>query len=515
MLLAAGVFLLYAGRHLTFFYDEWNFILDRRGSSLSTYLAPHNGHPSLLPVAIYKALFATVGLRHYIAYRIVLTLLHLICAALLYVLAERRLGRWLALLPVALLLFLGSAFQPLLAPFNISYLGSVAGGLGALRLLDAPATAARRQSAARDAAAAVLLALALASSGIGIPFLLAVAVLLIATRSSWRRLWIVAAPAALFGLWYLGWGTSEPIGGVTSAPSYVAKAAAGAVGGIAGVNPYTVGAGLTIAAVIGLGAALVWRRSRTLTPLLLSAATGALSFWALAAIARADFADPTASRYVYIGAVFVLLIGAQAAAGARPNPAIIALSCVLAAVAIGLNVNNLRNGERGLRGADEAVRTALSAVQIAAPVVEPGFMPYPPAAPQITAGPYLAAVSQLGSPAYSLPELTRLPESQRSLADSVLIQAERLRLRAGRPCRQSRRPIVDLTLPPGGRLVLRAAVPGGVRLLVRRFGDEYLAVTGRVAAPGEAMVLALPADLAPGQPWHVRNPDPARYRPCA
>ena len=35
----------------------------RRGGSLSTYLRPHNGHFSLVPLAIYKLLFATTGIR--------------------------------------------------------------------------------------------------------------------------------------------------------------------------------------------------------------------------------------------------------------------------------------------------------------------------------------------------------------------------------------------------------------------------------------------------------------------
>src|SRR5436305_3106217 len=46
LLFAAAVVLLYAGRHLTFFYDEWDYVLGRRGSSVAAYLDPHNGHLS-------------------------------------------------------------------------------------------------------------------------------------------------------------------------------------------------------------------------------------------------------------------------------------------------------------------------------------------------------------------------------------------------------------------------------------------------------------------------------------
>ncbi len=71
----------YAGRHLTFFYDEWAFILTRRGGGLGTYLDPHNGHLALFPVIVYKVLFATVGLRHYTPYRVVEIALHLLAAS--------------------------------------------------------------------------------------------------------------------------------------------------------------------------------------------------------------------------------------------------------------------------------------------------------------------------------------------------------------------------------------------------------------------------------------------------
>ncbi|HEV3055238.1 MAG TPA: hypothetical protein VGX45_11335, partial [Solirubrobacteraceae bacterium] len=135
----ACAIVLYAGRHLTFFYDEWNFILLRRGGSLSTYLDPHNGHLSLFPVAIYKLLFKLVGLRHYWPYRAVLVALDLASCVLLYALGARRIGRWLAIAPALLLALIGSAYQDLLWPFQIGFLGSVAGGLGALLVIEARA----------------------------------------------------------------------------------------------------------------------------------------------------------------------------------------------------------------------------------------------------------------------------------------------------------------------------------------------------------------------------------------
>jgi hypothetical protein len=38
------VYLGYLSRHLTFFYDEWDYIFGRRGWSLEVIIAPHNNH---------------------------------------------------------------------------------------------------------------------------------------------------------------------------------------------------------------------------------------------------------------------------------------------------------------------------------------------------------------------------------------------------------------------------------------------------------------------------------------
>src|SRR5262245_56489806 len=81
--LVLGAALYYvAGRGLSFFFDEWTFILQRQPNSADAFLAGHNGHLSLVPVLVYKALWSTVGLRHYGPYRLVDVALHLVCVSL-------------------------------------------------------------------------------------------------------------------------------------------------------------------------------------------------------------------------------------------------------------------------------------------------------------------------------------------------------------------------------------------------------------------------------------------------
>jgi hypothetical protein len=535
--LMAGAAILYlvAGRHLTFFFDEWDFVFGRRGESVGTYLAPHNGHLALFPVIVYKVLFALVGLRHYVAYQIVLVALHLLCCALMYVLVRPRLGPWVALIPVGLLLFLGSAWQDLLWPFQIGFLSSVAGGLAALALLE-------RRTAKTDALGSAALVWSVTGSAVGIPFVVACAALLVAQRSGLRRLWVVAVPAVLFVIWYLGWGTSEHVtsASVLGAPQYVVDAAGAAAGGIAGLSSEW-GPPLAVAALVVITTALRRRRAR-IQPLLIGASLGVITFWALSAVARADFADPTASRYVYVGAVFIMLLAAESFAGSTVSfgwgaaGAILLIGCVVA------NVSELRTGERGLRAADDSVRASLAAVQLASPVVSSNFVPEPTNAPQIAAGPYLAAVRSLGSPALTPQEVMRAPESVRAHVDRVIEQAERLvpapallpprtvapptvvaaygaKLTTMASCQRVRPTAatasVDVRASPGSSIVVSTARGSGAAIYLRRFASSFGEPALASVPSGTSVGLRLPADDARQLSWEIQVVAPDPFVVCA
>src|SRR5580704_12648571 len=59
LLVGTGGFLYYIARGTTFWFDEWDWIAYRRGSDVGTFLRSYNGHFSLIPIAIYRLLFAT------------------------------------------------------------------------------------------------------------------------------------------------------------------------------------------------------------------------------------------------------------------------------------------------------------------------------------------------------------------------------------------------------------------------------------------------------------------------
>ena len=501
MLAVAGIAVLYAGRHLTFFYDEWSFVLTRRGRGVNTYLDPHNGHLVLFPVVVYKVLVALFGLRHYWPYRLVEVALHLLCCWFVYVLARRRLGPTVALAPLALILFMGTAWQVLLWPFQIGYIASVTGGLGALILLEGERP--------RDAVVAALLTWAVVSSGVGLAFVVACAVWLLAHRDPWRRFWVVVVPLVVFGIWYLGWSSGDHTStdALLGAPQYVASAAAAAVAGIAGLDA-SWGPALVVAFLLAAVASWRLRARGEPTPMLLALLAGALTFWILAAATRATSGDPASSRYLYVGAAFILVGASEVGFGSRLTGLWALLAGLLVVGAVISNLHTLRAGERGLRQSDTSVRTAFAAVEIAAPIIAPGFQADPVNAPQALAGPYLAAVRDLGSPALTPRELLRAPQSEQLHADSVLEQAEQLAVppAAAAPCRQSAGPqrVAETVAPPGTLVHLAVGRGGPATVSIRRFDPGVSPQPFATLPTASAATVRLPRDRAAGIPWHVR-----------
>src|SRR4051812_13880592 len=121
----AAALLLYETRGLIFYYDEWDFLLTRRGWGARVLLAPHNEHPSLVPILVWKAWWTLFGTSHYLPYRLLIVAVHLATCVGLYFVARRRVGAWWALVPTLVVAFLGPAFEDLLWPFQIGFIGPV------------------------------------------------------------------------------------------------------------------------------------------------------------------------------------------------------------------------------------------------------------------------------------------------------------------------------------------------------------------------------------------------------
>lgn len=311
--LVASVAILWLARSFTFYFDEWTFILSAPDWTWATYLQPHNVHPVMLTRAIYAALFATVGLHSYLPYMGVLLALHAASVVLLFEVVRRRAGDLVGLGAAALLIVLGAGWEDLLWAFQIQFIGSVACGLGMLLALQGQP---RRRNLFL---AAALLTASLMFSGVGLFFGVAAAVQLAATPGRRRDLLWLAPVAVALGAWFLAFGRSAaPITPPSFAdiaaalPLYVIWGLGASAGGLIGVGG---SAGLAVLALAGLAVAVGWRRAGKVDAFGLGIAAGLVTFYAVTGLVRVQFGyeQSGASRYSYPGAVFWLLLLADAA----------------------------------------------------------------------------------------------------------------------------------------------------------------------------------------------------------
>ena len=431
LLVGTGGFLYYIARGTTFWFDEWDWIAYRRGSDVGTFLRSYNGHFSLIPIAIYRLLFATVGLASYGPYRAVAVIAHLVCGALVFVYARRRIGSYLALCAAALILLLGAGWQDVIWPFQMAWLISLAAGLAALIMLD-------RRDRTGNVAAACLLGVSLASSGVGVVFALGLVVDVGLVRRRWRDAWIVAAPLALYGLWWLTYQGGTTLSPARLVPRFVADSAAAAVGGLAGATAPRPTSLVTMSgelltwgrplAVVAL-ALIIWRLIRVWppSPRVVTLATMLGAFWVLTAFTRASIiggSQAWQSRYVYVAALLLVLLAVELLRGISVSRPVALLIGAGVAVAVVLNVANFRNAAFDLRATAKITRADLGALEIGRPLAAPDYVLRGlPGSPflAIRADAYFAAAKAFGTPASTPTQIAADPDGARLVADQELI----------------------------------------------------------------------------------------------
>lgn len=190
--LAGGV-LAYLGRNMWFWYDEWAWIWQPENELWSG----HVGHWSTVPILIWMAMQATLGLSSYAPFLLLEIATHLVTAHLLWRLT-RRVGAsaWLATGLVSVFLLLGAGAQNLFWAFQYAYIGSIACGLGAVLL------ALRRQGGVGSLVGiAGLLSLGAANAGTVLPFFVPVALILWRTRGLRATALTLAVPTLLYAFW--------------------------------------------------------------------------------------------------------------------------------------------------------------------------------------------------------------------------------------------------------------------------------------------------------------------------
>lgn len=313
VVVAAALFaatIVWLTRGYNFYFDEWEYILNSPDWTWTTYLQPHNVHPAMLHRLVYTTLLSTVGMRSYVPYMAVLLALHAASVVLLFEIVRRRAGDLVGIAAAALLLVLGAGWEDLLWAFQIMFVGSVACGLGMLLALQAPRP--------RMWLAALLLLCSLMFSAIGLFFGIAAGTWLFLSPERRRDVIWLAPIALVAAVWYVAYGRS---GASTNPPP--------SAGNIALLPGYALwGLGASAAGLIGEGGlfgpvllllaaaaiAIEWRRHRA-DAFALGMAAGLLTFYLVTGLSRAQlgFEQAAAGRYLYVGAVFWLMLLADAA----------------------------------------------------------------------------------------------------------------------------------------------------------------------------------------------------------
>jgi hypothetical protein len=474
------------GTRLTFFNDDWWFLLQRpgleSGGGLDVLLAPHNGNLVVLLTLLYK-LAASFGFGTQLPFRLIIGITLAILGVLVFVIVAERVGTVIGLAAAAVVLFLGPAWEGLLFLAAYSHLGAVTFGVGALLALE-------RDSPRRNAVAVALLLCATLVGNLGLAFVVGAAIAVLLRRRP-TQLWIPGVPAVVFAAWWAFYGHKQPSGvtlhNIEHLPGYVWGSISIGLTTITGLNhgadPLARGHILAVIAGLVLLATLLmgWRPR----PWILVFAGTALSFWILSGAAYVIGREPGASRYQVVDAVLLILIGAEWLRGIwLPRPALAAAS-VLALIVVVSNLFALRFGFNFMGRQSDYAKADLGALQIAGDRADPNLQLLAPVAHNpylsgVTAGRYREQSTAHGAPAFDAPaQLAAAPAGLQQAADSVLASAYRLR-----PVPTHARPRHKCRLLPVGAAAAGAGValaPG--RILVHNRGKVPLIAYLRRFAP--------------------------------
>jgi hypothetical protein len=521
---------LWETRGQIFFSDEWGRLLFYNGG-FETLLRGYSGHLVVLHALLYRGLLDAFGADSYLPFRITEALLLGAAGLLFYALARSRYETWPCVFATLVLLFLGSAFEVVATPYGIVMLLPVTLGLAALVCLV-------RLPGRGDLPGCLLLVAAVASQSVGLAFLVGAAVLLVqqSGRGAIARLWVVLVPGALYVAWFAwsrltGPDVPDPVQGhnLTQVPSSVVEVCAAGLAaitglfgssGFAGNVPFDLTAGYLALGLLIIAA--VWRvrsgwapRRDVWVPIAI-----ALTFWALIGMVANIARGPTASRYLFPSAVFLLLIVLELVRGLGGNRRLIWVGVGALIVSLVPNLVNLNYQARQIRNFAGIERTQLGALELLRREVPAGSIPALQLQGQkgviavdpqgtIPAATYFTAVDRYGSPADSAVEIGGEDEALRAAADGVLLEGRDLAVSPA-PARQAtgkhgcsrelRRATLGepFTVPASG--VEIRPENGGTQLavLARRFSTQFQRLK---VPPGARPLLLRPGKSHGVRPW--------------
>jgi hypothetical protein len=523
--------LLYLTSYMNFFYDEWDFVTTYRPQQTVSILIPHNEHWSTIPILLWKLLFAVFGLRTHVPYEAAALLGHVACVVLLFALIRRRSGDLPAFAAALILLVLGSGAKDIIWAFQVTWTLSIAFGLLAMLLIESSPAALRPW---RVVAVSGALLCSLMSSGIGLGFLAAMTVELLADRRRRPYLLAVIVPIAAYLAWFLVYGSalsgttcpscstvlgddvhSMGPGHITDVLAYVALALRSSAGGVVGLGGIAGQIALIILIVL-----LVWNWyvQGSLEAWELGLFVGLVVQFALIALVRVRFGFPGASdsHYVYVGAVYFLLLIANAVKR-LPWRGVWRVT-LSGAFAIAILANAVQLVDQSLSRTDlmRLENAELRTVELfrGAPDMAMNRPLDMAVMPQLTASSYFAAVDELGSavPSSTPDSLSNLPpyavdrEMAVLFGDALKVNAFSGPSTQGLSCRSvpsQAGSILDLQALDGRSIVLTASVAWEGTLSLGFL--EPPSTPGRpVQIPGSSGVRVQLPDTGKAVMWRLR-----------
>ncbi len=538
----------FEGRNQTLIGDQWGYA--KRLATLPllhvVFEPPPGKYLLALPMFAYKAAFTTIGVAHWLPYRLASIALTILVAGLFFILAARRVGYLVALPAAVVIMFLGSASEVTATALRMPEQVALAAGLGMFLAFE-------RHDLRGDIFACLLLLVSITSHPMGTAFLAAAAVLVLARPAPqrWQRAWVFVVPGALFAAWYLTLRSPAPglsLGHeLRDVPRFEAQSLSAMLAGVTGIFRPPAGGALNyltpLSYLLGAGAFVAISLKALTRP--------RAEFWALLAAVLVLFAAPAfapgqlrtpeAQRYILPGAVVLLLLLSETARGLgiknrRARLTVATVVMVVFGFSIYSNAGVLRQQATAWSSVGVQDRAELTALDLARGTVSPTFRPEDPAGrPPIAstnlpigAYDYFDIEREFGSPAYQPSQLDKLPAPTRRVVDVVLARALRLQLEpagslpqprgdqprviattaakrnVGRGCLTlvptHRAASSQIELPTGGAAL---AASGGqpVQLALARFGDQYDFPLNPLQ-PGKPAILTIPSDAARA-PWRL------------
>jgi len=414
---------------LTFLADEWDPLLNRRGWGFDQIFAPFNGHPTMVPILIYKVVQELFGMDSARPVQIIHAVGLLIMNGLLFVYLRRRVGDWAALIGTVMILFLGAAFEILIFSFTINFTGAIAAGIGALVALD-------RDDRKGDLTAAILLVIGACFSMVILPFVAAAAVeWILNPRDRKARLIIPGGVILVLFFWWVIWGRESESNSLilSNIPALPIRIFDGLSSGFTSLFGLATGDGsepeqpnliwgrLMAIAAVALSA---WRLEALKKPPreFLVVGTALLAYLVILGMSFSEGRQPTFSRYQLLTAILILMTASTLLRGVKIRPASLAVAALVALLAVQGGVRLMEGEARGQWfSASQYIRSYLTGVELSGRDASTAETVTGLTWVTISGAEYLEVVEEHGSPAFDRWELTSQGPNELTWIDQGLV----------------------------------------------------------------------------------------------